>query len=788
MARNVKPLLTKYLFGLLVAYGIVLLIMLARQGISVETDMQALIPVTAKNAPVKKANSVLDRQYGDLVVLLLVDASKEHLQQAESAVSTSILSNSQLVRLEESGLLQNYLGLADFYRPYRFNLLSAEQRKVIAEQGAKPVIQTAWQRLLGFYQSGLVASFAEDPLSIYNDFFLSLPVFQGNSDLEDGFIKLDADVKQYGKPIIIKLKGKSLDLTVQRELVDFFDSLQARLGIEFPNMAVYRSGVIFHAEQAARNSKREFSVISTISIVFIVGLMLLCFRSIRPLLLSIASIAFGFLSALIVCGALFKNLHLMTLVFGAGLIGVVVDYALHYFANEQFGSNKQVSTITKIFPSLAMGLVTTVAGYACLYQTSLPGLTQIASFCIIGLISAWLFVVVLFPRFEKRSLAELNPVISKSANIFSALWSGLGLKKSAAVLLVLVPACLLSIVLWGSASNNVRLLYSPPPAILQQDVKISELLKQRSINQYLLVTADSEQGLLQREESLRLGLNRLINEGALSSYMAISQYVPSIVKQKENHNLLNAKVYSVPAVQEEFFTAVGVGSETRANIHAALAAADENYLEIAEFLEQAPAELRLLWLDKVEGIFASIVLLAGIQDIAAIASLSETFEDVLFIDRVAAITNLLKMQFSKAAYMLGLAYLLIAGIIFLRYKQKWSLTIALVPLLSLLFALAVLSACSVSVGLFHVLALYLALGLGLDYGIFLYDSKASAESRLAVWLSAMTSMLSFGLLSFSSMPMISAFGVTLLLSVLSSLVIAPLLIFWAHSRSQFRRL
>ena len=69
------------------------------------------------------------------------------------------------------------------------------------------------------------------------------------------------------------------------------------------------------------------------------------------------------------------------------------------------------------------------------------------------------------------------------------------------------------------------------------------------------------------------------------------------------------------------------------------------------------------------------------------------------------------------------------------------------------------------------------LSFGVDYGIFLLETRAHPESMAAALLSiaiACTSTcLAFGLLAASSFPALRALGTTTGLGVLSSLILAP---------------
>ena len=59
------------------------------------------------------------------------------------------------------------------------------------------------------------------------------------------------------------------------------------------------------------------------------------------------------------------------------------------------------------------------------------------------------------------------------------------------------------------------------------------------------------------------------------------------------------------------------------------------------------------------------------------------------------------------------------------------------------------------------MALFLVLGLGMDYGIFAYELQDGSVTQQAIFISAITSLLSFGLLGLSSIPVAQSFGTIL---------------------------
>ena len=77
----------------------------------------------------------------------------------------------------------------------------------------------------------------------------------------------------------------------------------------------------------------------------------------------------------------------------------------------------------------------------------------------------------------------------------------------------------------------------------------------------------------------------------------------------------------------------------------------------------------------------------------------------------------------------------------------------------ILLTIALLGLTGEDLSLFSLSACVLLLGLGLDYGIFLTSNpQGSLRTVAAITFAALTTLLSFGLLAFSSTPALKSFG------------------------------
>ena len=177
------------------------------------------------------------------------------------------------------------------------------------------------------------------------------------------------------------------------------------------------TGMPLFTAYGSDSAKQEISTVGAGSSAGIIILLLLTFRSVRPLLLSSLAIGSGLFAALVVSVLVFGKIHIITLVFGASLIGVADDYAIHFMCDSFGAKNWQPRQGLKfIFPGLVIGLLTNLLSYAGLVLSPFPGLQEVALFSAVGLLGAWLTVVMLFPLLLTGFKPVHAPVILKIAD------------------------------------------------------------------------------------------------------------------------------------------------------------------------------------------------------------------------------------------------------------------------------------------------------------------------------------------------------------------------------------
>lgn len=746
-----------------------------QQGLLIETDLQALTPHDSQNELIQLAGERLFNKFGNKIILLIGAGDKENALDAAQKAEGLLRESKGFQWLAADNTGSPHLQMLEVLKQHRHTLLSNEQRAQLVAGNFDEIKTKALRSLYSLNSWSNIITPAEDPLNLFNDYIMPLISGDDEQSVERGYPVLNSETKSYVL-LTATISDGSFNLNAQKEVDGAISNMIAEISDMYPDIEILKSGVVFHAAEAAGKAQSEVSVIATVSILGIVVIFLLVFGSSLPLLISLGSVAFGCFSAFTICHFKFSGVHILTLVSGASLIGVAIDYSLHYLTRLQNikKSTHRLQVLRSIFTSILMGLITSIIGYSFLAQADLPGLNQIAIFSISGLIASWLFVVSIYPyvlHFKKNAYPKLLIRFVKSPVRF---WLRLGESKAITLILGVTLLSIIICVLFLKASEDVRSLHVPSQALLKQERDIRELLKRDTPNQFFLLSADSEQQLLQLEEQFDGQLEYLVSSGAIESYDLMSRYLPSQQTQQQNYALLRENVYGENNLLNRFMTDVGYDSDVIDMAQEEFAANQGSYLLPSSLVPASGEDLSALWLGKLGERHASLVALQGISDTLSLSNAADLVSGVIFVDKVERLSHLISEQRTAASRMLVVAYLIIILLLMVRYRQYSAALLAGIPLISTIVTLSILAITGTEITLFHVLALFLILGLGMDYSIFLYESYGENVSTLvAISLSAITSCLSFGLLSLSSSPMLSAFGITVLLASLINMVLVP---------------
>jgi predicted exporter len=733
-----------------------------------DTDILALLPADQRDPVLQQSFTHMVDTAQQRVVVLIGAAGWDDARRAADAWSAALALHAGLLRADAAGD-EIQAGWLDGLQPHATLLLGAAQERQLREQPAGFWSEAALGRLYGAFSGPKLGSFRDDPFGLMAGWMQERA---GETPVRprDGRLFVAGGGREYVL-LTYTLQAPAFSLTAQRQVVPLLDQAGAAARAVVPSAEVIKAGVVLHAAAAGSQASGEVETIGLGSLAGIVLLTWLTFRSVKPISLILLAIGIGFLGALSVCWLLFGRIHLLTLVFGASLIGVAQDYGI-YFLCHRLGADPALDSprlLRRLLPGLGLTLLAAVIGYMGLALTPFPGLRHMAVFSALGLVFAWLTVACWFPALIGPRTLKPGWLARRYSGIVGR-WPRVSARPAALAVLALLGAAAILGCARIKVNDDIRSLQSSPPQLVQDQIKLGKLLDVPSPVQYYLVRGASAEQVLQREEALKTRLDPLIAQGHIAGYQALSNWVPSARTQRERLALVESRLLGAGGPLADVARQIGEDGAwvdaTRAHLLQRAAPMTPD-----EFLRTPASEpWRHLWIGETGGVHASIVALRGMRyaSIPVLDRAAAGLEGVQWVDKIGGISAVLGRYRMYMSWVVLGAYALVYLVLFPRYRERTWRVLAPTAAASLL-TLALLGFAGQSLQLFHVLALMLLLGVGVDYGIFMQE-RAGQEGQgggrdapwLAVGLSAASTLLSFGLLALSATPALRAFGLTML--------------------------
>ncbi|MEG0967005.1 MAG: MMPL family transporter [Pseudomonas sp.] len=739
------------------------------RGAPLSADLMTLVPGATQDPLVQRAEQRMQEPLNRQMLVLVGHPRREqaialaqHLGEQWQAsglferVQWSVQSDLQAVRAQ---LLQGRLAM----------LSRADRTALIGDPQAfiEQRVQSLYDPFSGF---SLVPS-QDDWLGLTGRIQNSQPrPAMVQLDTASGALLAEAD-GQFWVLLRARTLGNAFDMQLPLQVAALLDNSRQQAS-QAGAQLLAASGLLY-AANGQRQASQEITWVGGGATLGILLLLLLAFR--RPrVLLAFVPVLVGMLFGAAACVALFGQMHVMTLVLGSSLIGVAVDYPLHYLSKSwSLRPWHAWPALRLTLPGLSLSLVTSCIGYLALAFTPFPALTQIAVFSAAGLLGAYLSAVCLLPALLKgTSLQPAQWPLTVAQWLMDLRSKLLARIPSPALLGLLTLFC--GAGLWQLDSrNDIRQWINSSPQLLDEAQSVARITGYQPTSQFYLVRADDQTQLLDRLQALGARLDELVKTDKLKGYMALSQLVASALEQQQLRDAL-------ARLPEHWQPLLALGVP-----HSALQAELTQLqalpsLDIDNVLSGPLGEpWRPLWLGTDGQGVAAIVSLQGLNDPALLQQQADGLEGVQLVDRLGDLNRVFAATQVSAAELKLLSCALIVVLLILPFGMSGALRIVALPLLAALCSLASLGWLGQPLTLFSLFGLLLVTAISVDYAILMHEQiGGAAVSLLGTLLAATTTWLSFGLLAVSSTPAVSNFGLAVSLGLVFSFILAP----WAATR------
>ena len=537
------------------------------------------------------------------------------------------------------------------------------------------------------------------------------------------------------------------------------------------------SGTGAYSAAIERRTRAEAELLGVIATVGMLILLLIAYRDIGSVLLSVLPIASAALAGLFTVSILFGAVHGITLAFGFTLIGVAQDYPLHLMSHQHAGIDPR-DNARRIWPALATGVASTCVAYLAFLFSGVTGLAQLASFTISGLAVAGLTTRFLLPALIRRDTFDHG-----QSSRLAALWrkiSELPTPRWLVAASTLACTAVIALAPWPLWENDLGKLTPVPSELLARDAELRSQLGAPDMRYLLVIRSSDVRTAQNRLEALDPALQSLIRAGAISGYDHAARYLPSIERQVARR----ARLPDAESLRSSLAQATR-GLPFRSDVFEPFIADVASTRSLAPL---TPDDLResligarhdmLLRADPDHT--TAFVTFSGVQQPQRLESLAAGVPDTWLLDLKVASETLVAEQRTRILWSLAIAAILLIGVVGISLRNRIRTYRVLLPMtLTTLLVIAVLHASGVSLTLFHLISLVLAAGLGLDYALFFEQAAADPlEQRRTlhgVLVCSCSTLMVFLLLANSSLPVLRAIGSTVALGVAANFLLALLM-------------
>ena len=537
--------------------------------------------------------------------------------------------------------------------------------------------------------------------------------------------------------------------------------------------------------------------LSAIATGIIVVLLLAAYRSPRALGLGLLPVVTGALAGITAVSLGFGTVHGITVGFGTTLIGEAVDYSIYLFVQSEQGERDWVE---RFWPTVRLGLLTSIAGFSAMVFSGLNGLAQLGIYSIVGLIAAALVTRFVLPSLLPAGfrVRDLSPLGASAGALFARLarlrWAVAG-----------IAAIALGIVLFhaGNLFNHELSSLNPiPEEDRRLDAELREAIGASDARFLVAIRAGSLEAALQAAERAGQRLDALVAQGKLGGYESPARYLPSEATQR-------ARLASIPDEPT-----------LRARLKEALAASPLRAERLQPFFEDAMRARQgaIVGPNQVRGTALEIALdgfmfqdreggwtaLLGLQpagraiDAAAVreAIAASGVQGAVLVDVKGEVDRLYAGYFQRALVASAAGLVVILALLFAALRDARRVLRVMLPLVA---GVLLAAACQVALGerltLMHLVGLLLVVAIGSNYALF-FDQMSQNRNRgqtpfsqgtktgsvpgfertlASLVLANLTTVAAFGVLGFSTIPVLQAIGSTVAVGAFATLLFAAML-------------
>jgi predicted exporter len=535
--------------------------------------------------------------------------------------------------------------------------------------------------------------------------------------------------------------------------------------------------------------------LSIASSLLVVSLLFAVYRSLPALALGLAPVATGALIGVAAVALCFGSVHGITLGFGITLIGESVDYSIYFFVqSRRLGQNlpADLSWQRAWWPTIRLGMLTSVCGFASLLPSGFPGLAQLGLYSISGLLAAALVTRFVLPTLLPAGFVihDVTPLGARVARVLRWPRRLVGWQLAGLSLALIALASAILYRHQGTLWNRELAALSPVSAADQDyDAALRDDLGAADVRALVIVSGAALDAALAGAERVGRVLEQLAESKAIGGFDSPANYLPSAATQE-------ARRASLPDA-----------AHLRDNLRQGTADLEVRSERLQPFLldVEAARHAPLLTPQDLQGTsllagFDSLILhqphrwyavlpLHGVAPAQAIDSAGVAaalhhagLEDAQVLDLKREANALYAGYLGEAMHLSLAGGLAIVALLWFALRSLVRIARVLAPLLLAVLSVAAgLALSGVQLTIMHLVGMLLIVAVGSNYALFfdrqanLHEAGGEPLTLASLVIANASTVIGFGLLSLSQVPVLVALGATVAPGAFLALVFSAVL-------------
>ena len=578
--------------------------------------------------------------------------------------------------------------------------------------------------------------------------------------------------------VLISLANPSSETLHNSELIDDISKVSDSLKILNKETGIEHFGAAAVAVANAKQVKRDILLTVSAAFLLVLLIMTLYFRQKRMLLVLIIPVVFGGSIALAVIFLAKTVISAIALGVGSVLVGISIDYALHFFTHYQkTGSSEKV--LKDVSSPVIYSALTTAAAFFCLSFVNSYALRDMGWFAGLSVIFAALASLLILPhlvRTKKRK--SLLPFISTFA--------AYPFHKKKYIKWFVIILTIVSLFFFRKVQfegDLEKMSYMIDDLITaQENLNKISTVSLRTI--YTVNMAEDLDAALRMNENFGLTLEKLKQDQLVQSFVLPSNLLVSDLSGKDKIRRWNEfwdqrrdkVIETINAESGKYKYRDGTFDAFENLI------SDENidYRQNKDFIIDNFLSDYITSNDSLTLIVTPIKVY--LEDKELVHKALNEVPDLIIIDKqyiAKRFVDTLKEDFNLLVIISLIVVFIILLIVFGRFELA---TITFIPMLiSWVITLGIMAMFGIKFTIFNIIISTFIFGLGIDYSIFItrgmmqkfkFNEDNLNSYKTSIFLSAITTISGIGVLIFAKHPALQSMALVSIIGILTVLLVA----------------